>query len=284
MKNINFKNGIKTMIEKSKNKLFEVLSKPSSEDDLDKKYEIVKGNNKLFNGIEYFRIRALKDFYDVRKGDFGGYIESEDNLSQEGNCWIYDDSEVFGTTHISGNTKVINKSKIRTKGEIVINDGIIDNTSILDDASIKCDYASFCDTIISGEAIIRVKECHIRNSTIYDFSNIHADDAGIDDSKICGHTIINANSISLGNTIMKNKSTLKANDILIDDIILMGENNINAPNITIIECDDDYDDLPDKKIITNISMNLNYDEDLNRQEDYDTNVTIRVTVPAISKY
>ena len=129
-----------------------------------------------------------------------------------------------------------------------------------------------------------MKECHIRNSTIYDFSNIHADDAGIDDSKICGHTIINANSISLGNTIMKNKSTLKANDILIDDIILMGENNINAPNITIIECDDDYDDLPDKKIITNISMNLNYDEDLNRQDDYDTNVTIRVTVPAISKY
>jgi len=37
-----------------------------------------------------YRIRALKDFGDVKKGDIGGYIQSKSNLSQEGNVWIYD--------------------------------------------------------------------------------------------------------------------------------------------------------------------------------------------------
>ena len=32
------------------------------------------------------RIKALKDFGDVKKGDLGGWIEKESNLSQDGNC------------------------------------------------------------------------------------------------------------------------------------------------------------------------------------------------------
>ena len=31
----------------------------------------------------------------VKEGDIGGYIESEDNLSQAGTCWIYDEAKVL---------------------------------------------------------------------------------------------------------------------------------------------------------------------------------------------
>lgn len=41
-----------------------------------------------FNGIKLYRIRALKDFKDVKAGDLGGYVESEDNLSQSGTYYI----------------------------------------------------------------------------------------------------------------------------------------------------------------------------------------------------
>lgn len=47
-----------------------------------------------------YRVEALKDFHDVKRGDVGGYIEKEENLSQEGNCWVYDNSCVFGDAHI----------------------------------------------------------------------------------------------------------------------------------------------------------------------------------------
>lgn len=49
----------------------------------DKKYELAKEDTKTFtDGGTIYRIRALKDFGDVKAGDLGGYIEKEENLSQ----------------------------------------------------------------------------------------------------------------------------------------------------------------------------------------------------------
>ncbi len=46
--------------------------------------------------IGYSRIMACKDFGDVKKGDIGGFVLYINNLSQEGDCWIYDDAIVVG--------------------------------------------------------------------------------------------------------------------------------------------------------------------------------------------
>ena len=47
------------------------------------KYELT--DNKK-NGLT--QIRALRDFGAVKAGDLGGWIESEKNLSQGGDCWV----------------------------------------------------------------------------------------------------------------------------------------------------------------------------------------------------
>ncbi|HCM2254691.1 TPA: hypothetical protein N3C93_004484, partial [Salmonella enterica subsp. enterica serovar Agbeni] len=49
-----------------------------------KKYELVTELSKEFFGKTLFRIRALVSFGCVEKGDMGGWIEKEDNLSHEG--------------------------------------------------------------------------------------------------------------------------------------------------------------------------------------------------------
>lgn len=38
----------------------------------------------LYDTIKLYRIEALKDFSDVKAG---GFVQSENNLSQYGNCW-----------------------------------------------------------------------------------------------------------------------------------------------------------------------------------------------------
>lgn len=43
-------------------------------------------NTIYITGNRLYQIKALKDFGKVKKGDLGGYIASEDNLSQTGNC------------------------------------------------------------------------------------------------------------------------------------------------------------------------------------------------------
>ena len=69
-----------------------------------KKYEIVKDNFKEIYGIKVYKIRALKDIknrhQDIKKGDLDGYVESERNLSQYDNYWIYDNAIVFGNEKV----------------------------------------------------------------------------------------------------------------------------------------------------------------------------------------
>ena len=69
------------------------------------KYELIKEGS-------LFRIRALKDFGVVKKGDLGGLVEGEHNLSQEGSCWIYDNAQVSGYAEVSGYAKVSDNAEV----------------------------------------------------------------------------------------------------------------------------------------------------------------------------
>ena len=73
---------------------------------MSKKYELTSETIETDDGITLYRIKALKDFGNVNKGDLGGFIESEDNLSQEGITWVYDNARVFGDAKVSGDALV----------------------------------------------------------------------------------------------------------------------------------------------------------------------------------
>jgi hypothetical protein len=94
-----------------------------------KKYEMTS-NIKEFLGHKLFQIRALKDFGDVKAGDFGGYIEKEENLSQYGNAWVYD------------NVKVYNNAKVFCDAQVLGNARVFGDVQILDNALI-CDSADY---------------------------------------------------------------------------------------------------------------------------------------------
>ena len=51
---------------------------------MEKKYKLTDETINLC-GKKLCRIKALKDFEDVKKGDKGGFIEDEHNLSHDGN-------------------------------------------------------------------------------------------------------------------------------------------------------------------------------------------------------
>jgi hypothetical protein len=63
---------------------------------MEKKYELLAGDCLRAGDRTVYRIRALRDFGDVRCGDLGGYVESENNLSHGGDCWVYDAAQVYG--------------------------------------------------------------------------------------------------------------------------------------------------------------------------------------------
>lgn len=97
---------------------------------MEKKYRLLEDDTITVGGRTLYRIEALKDFASVKKGDKGGYVESEDNLSHVGNCWVFgkarvsdnarvcedalvsDDARVSGTARVLGNACVLGNAKI----------------------------------------------------------------------------------------------------------------------------------------------------------------------------
>ena len=59
-----------------------------------------------------YRIKALRDFGDVKAGQLGGWVEKESNLSHEGNCFVYDDAEVWNDAKVTENAIVKGNSKV----------------------------------------------------------------------------------------------------------------------------------------------------------------------------
>ena len=83
---------------------------------MEKKYRLRKDLTKVVNGKTLYRIQALKPLNDVKEGEIGGYVESEDNLSQEGNCWIYDDACVFDNARIEDSAIAAHYACVYSKG------------------------------------------------------------------------------------------------------------------------------------------------------------------------
>lgn len=138
-----------------------------------KKYELTDETIEVY-GTALHRIKALKDFGNVKKGELGGYVESEHNLSQEGDCWVcgnakvYDNAEVFGNAWVCGNAEVYDNAKVFGNAEVCGNADYITikglgskyrNTTIFrtkENIAVKC--GCFYGTL--AEFVDKVKETH----------------------------------------------------------------------------------------------------------------------------
>ena len=67
-----------------------------------KKFELTSEFMTNIFGVKLFRIRAPIEFGRVKAGDKGGFVEKEENLSQEGNAWVYGNARVSGNAEVSG--------------------------------------------------------------------------------------------------------------------------------------------------------------------------------------
>jgi hypothetical protein len=79
-----------------------------------KKYELFQDD--WAKEMSLYRIRAIRDFDDIKKGEIGGFVEGEHNLSHDGGCWILEPAQVVGSSHVSGNARIA--------GPVRLNDGI----------------------------------------------------------------------------------------------------------------------------------------------------------------
>ena len=82
-----------------------------------KKYELTSETKIVFGHILY-RIKALSSFGYVSAGDLGGFLESEKNLSQNGNAWVSGNARVYGSAEVSGSAEVYGNARVSGNAEV----------------------------------------------------------------------------------------------------------------------------------------------------------------------
>ena len=177
-----------------------------------KKYELTDFTMR-FEGRILYRIRALKDFSDVKKGELGGWVQSENNLSQEHDCWIYNDGKCMDNAIVCDDSYMCDYSKMYNNSRLYNNSMLYDYSEMRDNSkmfgdSIMLDCSYMCDDskMYDHSSMFGYSEMH-GNSKMYGKSTM------LDDSKMFG------DSIMYGNSKMRNNSILKDNEKLYGKLV-----------------------------------------------------------------
>ena len=94
-----------------------------------KKYKLTNETIE-YKGHTLYRIEALRDFSDVREGEKGGFVESENNLSHYDNCWIYDCAKVYDDAVVYDDAIIKDYVNVFNYSYIYENAVIFDNVKI----------------------------------------------------------------------------------------------------------------------------------------------------------
>ena len=103
------------------------------------KYQLLENETIEMDGVTLFRIEALKDFANVKKGDRGGYVESLHNLAQEGDCWVYDEAKVTGEARVCDDAAVYNQSIVYGRARL-LDCAMVRHHAVVRGSAVICDY------------------------------------------------------------------------------------------------------------------------------------------------
>lgn len=131
-----------------------------------KKYKLVDEGRK----DDLKRVVALRDFGNVKKGDKGGLIQSEDNLSHRGNAWVYGNARVFGNASVLEGAQVFG------------------NAWVFGDAWVTGNARVYDNALVFGNAYVYGKARVFGNAKVSDNARVYDDAWVFGDARVYGHS------------------------------------------------------------------------------------------------
>lgn len=167
---------------------------------MERKYELLTDQSQEFHNTKVYRIRALRDVNDyIKKGDFGGYIESENNLSHEGTCWVDDAAIVCGKARVKDNAMVYDNPRI-------YGHAIIADNAVVSGKAYIYDFALVSENATVFENAHLEDHCHVHgDARVFGTSEIS------DNANIYGNSAIFDNAMVYENAIVEKLGVVKEN-------------------------------------------------------------------------
>ena len=141
---------------------------------MDMKYKLTD-ETRVVENITLHRIECVTAFSDVECGEKGGWIESEKNLSQSGDAWVYDNAMVF------------------------------DNARVDDNATVYGHATVYENATVGGDTIVG------ENATVGEYATVdgHAEVGG--NAKVYGHATIGGNATVRGDATVSGDARVYEN-------------------------------------------------------------------------
>lgn len=196
---------------------------------MEKKFEVVKEQSMTmsFRGKDYtfYRVRALKDIprHNVLKGDIGGWVEHELNLSQFGDCWIANDARVGDDAMVRADALVSHQASVFAKSYVqddsrVLHRATVVNTRI--DDSVRVEGESHVYDSNLREHLIVTEQARIENS------HISAEDSLISGTALLKDVRMTLKSVKMFNEVIIMNSELGTPSRPIYDVMINGETQL----------------------------------------------------------
>lgn len=172
-----------------------------------KKYELTD-ETVIVDGKTLHRIRALISYADVKAGGLGGYVESEDNLSHEGRCWIYHGAMVYGKARVCESAKVYDSAIIYGNAIVSGYAKVYGNAIISDDVRV-CDKAEvYDDAIVRDSVWVYDNAKAYGRSRIRDSAKVHGDASVHGDAMVCDCADVHGWAHIYGNALIGGTATV----------------------------------------------------------------------------
>lgn len=203
---------------------------------MEKKYKFTD-ETRQYKGRLLHRIVALRDFSNIQAGTKGGWIEKEENLSHEGDCWVSHEAIVCDKACVYDNAKVAGIAVIEKCGQVfnyavvTVNARITDYAAVYDDARVSGNAlvggrAIVCrssmidmDAVIDGNAYIGGRARVFYSSHVTGFSHVRDNacvkgNAIIDKGFIRDQVVIEGNAHVTGSVTIDGKAHICGNAVI----------------------------------------------------------------------
>ena len=160
---------------------------------MSKKYKLTDETINI-NGATLYRIEALKDFGEIKKGDKGGFIESENNLAHEGDAWVSDNAHVYGDACVFDNARVYNNAFVSGYAQVYGNARVYGNAWLYGNTR-ACGYAWVADNArVYGDANVCDDSSVFGSACVYDNAHVYGDALVRGYACVCGDAEISNKS------------------------------------------------------------------------------------------
>jgi hypothetical protein len=155
----------------------------------EKKYELVPDQQIIMAGTTLYRIRALRDFGNVKAGTLGGFVASERNLSHHGDCWVGDDARAYDEAVVSEDAQLRGRACAYDRARIGDKGQVLGNAQVFEDGRVFRNGIAFDNVMIYGHAQVRDHGLAFGNAIICDHVRV------LDWGQVCGHARLSGKSV-----------------------------------------------------------------------------------------